>query len=465
MQLKRRGQVRENLAAVSASLLAATLATQARAQDYLSPQDNYGPGSAYAQFDSALLVYREPGGRVQTIEPSTDFSLHGPKGQIVNLGIVFDAVSGATPNGAVPSDQPQTFVTPLKATGSTETVTSASGGSTVIHLPPSPGQVAAAALGRQYIVPANVLPMDRGFRDHRWAFNFGWSQPVGKISDIGFGASYSSERDYRAISANIHAAQNFNADNTTLSFSLNGEFDSSFPYGGVPTALTAMSAQWKPVSARDKTQIGFVLGLTEVMTRRWLMQLNYSFDAQSGYQNDPYRVISEVDPASGTVLDNIYENRPGSRLTQSIFWDNKIAFGPAITEFSLRYFTDSWGISSETAELSERVGIGRRFYIEPDLRWYHQTAANFYRYYLVAGQPLPAYATSDPRLGQFDAITYGGKIGYNLGGHLELYLRGDYYRQTGNAHPAGAIGQLKNQNLFAGTNAAFGMIGLTWDFR
>ena len=42
-----------------------------------------------------------------------------------------------------------------------------------------------------------------------------------------------------------------------------------------------------------------MLGLTEVMTRRWLMQLNYSYDAQSGYQNDPYRIISVVDPISG----------------------------------------------------------------------------------------------------------------------------------------------------------------------
>jgi hypothetical protein len=465
VQLKKRGNVRESLAAVSAGLLAATITTQADAQDYLSPQDNYGPGTAYAQLDSALLIYQEPGGRVQAIEPSTDFSLHGPKGEIMNLGLVFDSVSGATPNGAVPSDQPQTFVTPLKASGSSVTVTTASGGSTVIQIPPSPGQVAAAALGRQYIVPANVLPMDRGFRDRRWGLNFGWSEPAGKLSELGFGASYSTERDYRAISANISAAKNFNNDNTTVSLSINGEFDTSTPYGGVPTPLAVMSPDWKSPSSRDKTQIGFVLGFTEVMTRRWLMQMNYALDAESGYQNDPYRVISEVDPVSGTVQDNIYENRPGSRLTQSIFWDNKIAFDPTITEFSLRYFTDSWGISSETAQLSERIDIGHRFYVEPDVRWYHQSAANFYHYFLVAGAPLPAYATSDSRLGQFSALTYGGKIGFNLGGHLELYARGEYYRQNGNAHPANAIGQLKNQNLFAGTNAAFGMIGLTWDFR
>ena len=79
------------------------------------------------------------------------------------------------------------FVTPLKAVGSTATVTSASGGSTVIHLPPTPGQVASAALGRQYTVPANTLPVDKGFRDHRGAATLGWSQPLGGITEVGFG--------------------------------------------------------------------------------------------------------------------------------------------------------------------------------------------------------------------------------------------------------------------------------------
>ena len=163
---RRAGQVRESIASLSAALLAATitpLASSAAAQDY-SNSDNYnrdtfGPGIAYSELDSALLVYKEGDGRVKAIEPSTDLSIHGPAGQEISLGLVFDSVSGATPNGAVPSDLPQTFVTPIKAQGSTATVTSASGGSTIIHLPPSPGDLAAAALGRQYIVPANGLPM------------------------------------------------------------------------------------------------------------------------------------------------------------------------------------------------------------------------------------------------------------------------------------------------------------------
>jgi hypothetical protein len=104
-------------------------------------------------------------------------------------------------------------------------------------------------------------------------------------------------------------------------------------------------------------------------------------------------------------------------------------------------------------------------YVEPSARWYRQSAANFFGDYLVGGQPLPTFASSDPRLGKFTAITYGAKVGFNPTGRTELYLRGGYYQQTGDSHPADAIGQLKQQNLFAGTNAAFVFFGYNWDFH
>ena len=474
MQLKKKhiGTIRESITAISASLLAATAAAPpepAQAQGLFSTSthaarnDNFGPGVSYSELDSALLVYQESGGRVSAIEPALDLSVFGAGGQELDLDLVVDSVSGATPNGAVPSDRPQNFVTPLKAQGNAVTVTTASGGSTVIHLPPTPGQIAAAA--RQYTVPANTLPVDKAFFDRREGFNFDWSQPVGFLSQAGFGGGYSIERDYQAITGNARIAQNLNANNTTLSFAINTELNSSFPYGGVPTPLTTMDGHWKPVSSRDKTQLGFVAGITEVMSRRWLMQLNYSYDSQSGYQNDPYRIISVVDSISGEPTAYLYEKRPGNRQGQSLFWDNKFDFGPTVTDLSLRYFKDSWGISSKTAELSERVALTSWLYVEPSARWYQQSAANFYHPFLVGGQALSPCASSDWRLSDFGALTYGLKVGVQLTGRTEFDLNGGYYQQTANGHPADAIGQLKSQNLFAGTNATFAFLSYVWDFH
>jgi hypothetical protein len=314
-------------------------------------------------------------------------------------------------------------------------------------------------------VPPNALPVDRGFHDHRIALSAGWSQQLGVISEVGINAGYSRESDYQSITASARIAQNFNSDNTTISLDLNGEFDSSFPFGGIPTPLSIMDAQFKPISTRNKGQFGFVLGLTEVVTRNWLMALNYSYDSQKGYETDPYRVISVVDPTSGEPTSSLYESRPDRRRTQSIYWDNKFGFGPTVTELSYRYFKDSWGITSQTVEASEHINLARGWYIEPNVRYYHQGAADFYNAYLVSGAALPGYASSDTRLAKFDAITYGLKIGFRLSGRAEIYVRGDYYDQTGDGHPANAIGQLRNQNLFQGVKASIVQMGYQWKFH
>lgn len=465
----RRRLARLSLAVLSASYVAAPGAAAAQNFDPYGYDDEdnniFGPGIGYSQLDAALLVYAEQGDRVAAVEPTANLTIHAADGRQLSLNLVADAVSGATPNGAVPATVSQNFVTPLRPAGSSVTVTSASGGSTVIQLPPTPGQIAAAALGRQYTVPANTLPEDRGFRDHRGAIDIGWAQPLLGITEVGFNWGFSREEDYQATTASAHVSQNFNSNNTTATLSVNLESDTSSPYGGVPTPLTGMSGEWKSPSSRSKTQFGFVLGLTQVMTRRWLTEINYSFDRQNGYQNDPYRVVSVVDPTSGEPTATLYENRPGHRQSQSVFLDNKLDLAPFVTDLGLRYYTDDWGIHSLTAELSERISLGKSWYLEPSARWYQQTAADFFHYYLVGGQPLPGYASSDSRLGAFHATTFGSKLGYYLSPRSEIYVKGEYYSQFGNGHPADAIGQLRNQNLFAGIKATILFMGYTYDFH
>ena len=481
----------------------------------------------YFQVDSAYLSYAESGGRVQATEPSINLSYHDSGGGVLTLGFQEDSVTGATPNGATPADVAQSFVTPVKVktstassssgtgtttvttgfgddtnvsgytggeggegggttsggtttggtttgtttgtTGATTTVTvtTASGGSTIISVPATSNGSGGgtAVLGRQYTVPANMLPMDRGFQDQRFAGNIGWSQPLGGISMVGVTLSYSKEHDYSSISGSASVAQDFNDHNTTVSFAVNYTSATSTPFGGVPTPLSVMNPQWKSVASRKKTDVDFVLGVTEVLTRRWLLQANVSYGSSSGYQNDPYRIISEVDATTGEPVNYLYENRPGSRNRQSLYIDNKIDLDWVIPEVALRYYHDGWGISSETADISARFKLYRSLYVLPNVRFYRQSAANFFHYYLVSGQALPAYASSDIRLGKFTGLTFGAQLGFNVTDNSEVYVRGQYYQQTGDSHPGGMIGQLQRQNMFSGIKASWMMVGYTWSFN
>lgn len=85
---------------------------------------------------------------------------------------------------------------------------------------------------------------------------------------------------------------------------------------------------------------------------------------------------------------------------------------------SLRYMSDNWGVHSDTAQLHLRCSLSDRDrYIEPTIRWYHQTAADFYTpFILVTAKPTTGNEASDSRLGAFHALTYGVKYAQKLPG-------------------------------------------------
>jgi hypothetical protein len=438
MQLKSRATqsapgLRRTLAAAAAGLLAHG---QTRAQE--APSTN---------IDSAVLVYHEVG-RVQAVEPELNLTQKIDEDSTLTVGLAADALTGATPLGAVPSTLPQTYIRPYKIIplGTPVTVTSASGGSTVVIIPPPIG-AKTQVLGASTTVAPNTYPLQRGFYDRRIAGHLGWEQALTTTLKVDGGVAYSKEHDYRSESVHLGLSQDFNAHNTTLNAGLNYESDLSFPIGGTPTPLIVMNANWKGPD-ESLHEVDAVLGVTQVMTRRWLTSLSYSYSDLHGYQTDPYKIISVVDPVSGQPTTQLYESRPDSRRKQSVFFDNKVHLTSDVVALSMRGYKDDWGIKSFTADLRYRWQMGIDYYLEPHLRYYRQGAADFFHYYLVNGEAIPQYASADTRLAQFEAQTYGAKFGIRLHEGSELNVRVEYYDQHGNGSPAGAIGQLRQQDLF-----------------
>ena len=122
MQLKRKRaatSAKAALAAASASLLATCGAHADDTNTFV---------------DTGLLFYQESGGRVQAIEPAFNVRYDVGDGESFKLGFVADTLTGATPLGAVASSAAQNFIRPLsiQSNSGTQTVTSASGGSTVV---------------------------------------------------------------------------------------------------------------------------------------------------------------------------------------------------------------------------------------------------------------------------------------------------------------------------------------------
>ena len=183
------------------------------------------------------------------------------------------------------------------------------------------------------------------------------------------------------------------------------------------------------------------------------MQLNYSYSDSSGYLTDPYKILSVVDGVTGDVVPRatalgvdgpshqfVFEGRPDERVKHSLFAQAKHYVNGKVIDGSYRYMTDDWGIDSHTLDFRLRWPLGGERYLEPHLRYYTQTEADFYTVSLVEGQTLPTFASNDYRLGNFDGLTAGIKYGWTTRNDHDLSVRLELYQQRGDIPAEKLIG-------------------------
>ena len=392
--------------------------------------------------DSAILYYSETD-RVTAIEPAVSATVDLGDDETVSLKLVFDSLSGSSPNGAVPSTRPQTFTTPSGGRGGDDDDDDE-----------DEDDEDDRRRSSSYTVAPNETPLDPTFEDERVSFNLNWDKPVGRNNRRSLGFGISSETDFLSLSGNLGWQHDLNQKNTTLSAAVNIEVDAIDPIGGTPADLSSMEDELRTRGTESRQVVDLLFGVTQVIDRSSLFQVNLSFSEAGGYMTDPYKFVSVVD-ASGEPIEQLYECRPDYRSRQSVYARYKKIFsGEDIFTASYRYMTDDWGIDSNTVDLSYRFRLGEGYYWQPHLRWYEQSAADFYRYFLREGEPLPAYASADYRLGDMVATTVGIKFGRDIDDRQSWSLRLERYLQTGDSSPPEAFGQLTDQDLFPDVEAA-----------
>lgn len=366
-------------------------------------------------FNTSLLYYGEDANRVQDLSVSVLARRTFYDDKFLTMGLTVDSLTGATPNGGIHQSVAQTFTT--------------------------------ASGNNVYTAPANTLPLDSEFLDTRVAVSGNWQQPLGRLSQFNVGLSASKEYDYLHLGMNVKLSRDFNQRNTTVSAGLAFSSDTIDPVGGAPMSLTSMMDVGdlsNRMGEQDKEVVDVVLGVTQVISKNLLVQMNYSFSDSSGYLNDPYKIVSIVDAVTGDVVprtptpgvdgpshEYVFEGRPDQRTKHSLFTQAKYFMGGKVLDASYRYMTDDWDIDSHTLDVRYRWPMGDSRYLEPHLRYYTQTDASFHQVGIVDGAALPAYATNDYRLGNFDAITVGLKYGWTTKNDNKMSVRVELYQQNG----------------------------------
>ena len=356
--------------------------------------------------DSSFLYYSEDDDRVSVSKAMAFLTGDITADDTVNVNLVLDTMSGATPTGAVRS----------KNSSLSFSSASGAGGSTV-----------------------NGASIDRvSFSDTRLGVALNWAHALSRLSTISYGGSLSVEKDYQSYGASINYSQDNESRLTTYTTGFAVSYDQIYrKTDGTPKPLSKVDDAII-FSDGERYSYDLLFGVSKVLNKKTVGQLNYTLSYSDGYHTDPYKVISEVnlveDSDTGQFawaeLNRYYEARPDTRLRHAIFTSIAHQYGESgeTVHASYRFYTDDWGISSNTIDLNHRTPLTAGSYIEPHFRYYQQSAADFFVHSfnnpdVSTPIELPQYASADYRLDESVALTTGIEYGIRLsGGHFRTRL-------------------------------------------
>ncbi len=369
-----------------------TLLSQGAAHQATATESSWTPDISYLFYSEADRV------TVHKIITNADVTLGD--NSVLSLEAVYDTITGATPTGAVRQVNTVSVTTPS-----------------------SGGNGFKAASG----TPDLAL-----FDDTRLGVNVNWTRSHSRTFRMNYGASVSVERDYEAYGGSLTLDKETSDRNFTFTAGIAGSYDTVFQSSGqTPKPLGDVeenNGQPEFFDAGNKRGYEGMLGISRVINRHTIAQFNYTIGSQEGYLTDPYKLISKTDDA-GREINRYYEKRPNNRLRQTLYSSLVHRLGNKNTiRLSYRFYWDDWDIKSHTIDYRHRRNLADGHYLEPHLRLYHQTAANFFYHSLKAGD-LPEYASADYRLDEMNSLTLGAKYGLPAWGGA-LRFRVEYLYQS-----------------------------------
>jgi hypothetical protein len=268
-----------------------------------------------------------------------------------------------------------------------------------------------------------------------------------KAINVDFGFGNSRESDYVSNGWSLNTVTDFNQKNTQLLAGIAGTDDKIKVY-------------YSSIAPRQRKHTNdAILGLTQLLDPQTSVFANISWGLQRGFLADPYKLVQkdfEVFP--GVFLPQTYsENRPAYRDKWVAMVGVNRAFAPwhGALDATYRWYQDTFGTSSHTIDAAWFQRLGAHFLLRPSVRWYEQSAADFYHYNLNATSIVPVpgpprrggpFYSSDYRLSSLRTVTYGLKLIWSPTSALQFDVALEHYEMRGrdgvtpqSAYPAARV--------------------------
>lgn len=213
---------------------------------------------------------------------------------------------------------------------------------------------------------------------------------------LSLNGSYSIEHDYSSKTITGSLSYPFAKKNTVLQFSFVKNFDKVFP----------QIRTW----TKDRNTASINAGLTQILSKNIITQLDGSYTTISGYQLDGYQVVRIIE--NDSTYRTVEPVHPDFRVRRAIGMRTNFGLTKNITlQLGYRYYWDSWDVKSHTisAKISSNFSpvVSGSF----EFRHYLQTRAFFFK---------PVYTQVE----QYMSVEGQLNSGYSDEAELNLVLRG-----------------------------------------
>ena len=251
-----------------------------------------------------------------------------------------------------------------------------------------------------------------------WATVMG---PDGKPTLIMSGATIQDERTevsltgtryFEGSSAALTLTRSEEDDYTSNAVATSGEWEINGALTVLSAGLSYASDTIEPSDAvafgrilkESKQSRSLSLGVSQVIDRSSVVFAGLGITSHTGYLSDPYK-LRDVRPRKR------FETALGVRYRRFL---DKLR---ASLQVDYRYYADDWGVASHTLHTSWYQNVSTSFQLVPNVRYYSQTNADFFRSIDDFGLPLDVAQSSDFRLAAYGAVTAGlkGVVHFRIG--------------------------------------------------
>ena len=252
----------------------------------------------------------------------------------------------------------------------------------------------------------DVVTTASPYDEKRTEYGLG-ADTVYRDARLSLSASSSKEPDYRADTVNLDVAQEVFGGMTTVNLGFTRASDEVGKKNAPEFSATAL--HWR-----------YRLGVTQILTPRWLASLNFESISDDGYLGSPYRSALVF---GATVPERVPSTR-SSRAVKLRTLGEIGTIGAAFADY--RYYWDTWGIRAHTMGVGFSRYFGDRLLADAYLRYHTQDAALFYS---DNASTETVYVSRNRQLSTFSSLGPSVKVSYRarqVPGSYEIRLNGTY---------------------------------------